>query len=107
MTNRPKGVSRRCPRLDSLERRELLSTTRFAMDASAPADRRRDAAEVGALSGPHPSVPANRPVTEAVDSPSTATFLDPTAVIQNARATTIGDQVYIGPFATITARGGA
>jgi carbonic anhydrase/acetyltransferase-like protein (isoleucine patch superfamily) len=107
MKDRPKGVSRRRPRLESLERRELLSTTRFAMDASAPADRRRVAAEVGALSRPHPSVPANHPVTEAVDSPSTATFIDPTAVIHNARATTIGDQVYIGPFATVSARRGA
>jgi carbonic anhydrase/acetyltransferase-like protein (isoleucine patch superfamily) len=77
------------------------------MEASAPADRRRVAAEAGALPTPHPSVPANHPVPEAVASPSTATFIDPTAVIQNARSTTIGDRVYIGPFATVRARRGS
>ncbi|APW61658.1 hypothetical protein [Paludisphaera borealis] len=107
MTNRQKGVGRRCPQLESLERRQLLSTTRFAMTASAPAHRSRLAAEVDALSRPHPSVTASHPVTKAADSPSTATFIDPTAVIHNARATTIGGQVYIGPFATVSARRGA
>ena len=107
MTNRQKSVSRRRPRVESLECRKLLSTIRFAMDASAPADPRRVAAEVGALPTPHPSDLANHPVTEAVDNTSTATFIDPTAVIHNARAITIGAQVYIGPFATMSARRGA
>jgi carbonic anhydrase/acetyltransferase-like protein (isoleucine patch superfamily) len=55
----------------------------------------------------HPSAPANRLVTDAIASPSTATFIDPTAVIGNPRATTIGDQDYVGPFATLSAGYGA
>ncbi len=46
-------------------------------------------------------------ITSAATSSSTATFIDPTAIIGNANATTFGIQDYVGPFATFRARGGA
>ena len=38
-----------------------------------------------------------------VSGPSTATFIDPTAVIRGARAITISSQDYVAPFATLWA----
>lgn len=107
MTNRQKGLSCLSPQVESLECRKLLSTIHSTMDASAPAGKRRVAAEVGALPTPHQSVLANLPVTAAVDGPSTASFIDPTAAIRNVRAITIGAKVYVGPFANVSARRGA
>jgi carbonic anhydrase/acetyltransferase-like protein (isoleucine patch superfamily) len=72
-------TTRRYFRVEVLERRELLSTT----------------------------VSADNPMTSAATSSSTATFIDPTAIIGNANATTFGIQDYVGPFATFRARGGA
>ena len=72
-------TTRRYFRVEVLERRELLSST----------------------------VSADNPITNAATSSSTATFIDPTAIIGNANATTFGIQDYVGPFATFRARRGA
>jgi carbonic anhydrase/acetyltransferase-like protein (isoleucine patch superfamily) len=42
----------------------------------------------------------------AASSASTATFIDPTAVINEARAVTFGTQDYVAPFATLSAESG-
>ena len=61
-----------------------------------PAARPREKAQAGA------------PVMSFTTSPSTATFIDPTAVLRGGRrAITFGSQDYVAPFATLTAmRGG-
>ena len=42
----------------------------------------------------------------AESGPSTATFIDPTAVIHGGRGITIGKQDYVAPFATLSAQRG-
>jgi carbonic anhydrase/acetyltransferase-like protein (isoleucine patch superfamily) len=56
-----------------------------------------------AVAGLDATTPVNRPIRAAAASPSTATFIDPTAVIRNSRAITIGTQDYVGPFASLSA----
>jgi len=107
MTIRERGVSRLRSRVESLESRQLLSTIPFATDASAQTGQGHVAVEVGPLSAPHTPGGASQSVTADLESPSMASFIDPTAALRNARAITIGTQVYIGPFANLTARGGA
>jgi carbonic anhydrase/acetyltransferase-like protein (isoleucine patch superfamily) len=107
MTKRKIAERRTSPRVESLERRELLSTVRLTAEASHLAGLRRVDAAVVAAARSHPSVAANRPVEDAADGPSEATFIDPTAVIRDARATTFGTQDYVAPFATLSASGGA
>lgn len=86
MTTRRKDARRRIPRIESLERRELLSATQFTAGESLPVS---PLGETGAA------------------APSTSTFIDPTAIFRNVRATTIGNKDYIGPFATFVALRGA
>ena len=52
--------------------------------------------------GCHPSE-KNLPVCMAGTPAETATFLDPTARVQNARHVTLGERVFVGPFAEILA----
>jgi carbonic anhydrase/acetyltransferase-like protein (isoleucine patch superfamily) len=60
-----------------------------------------------AVAGVDATTPVKRPVMAAATSPSTATFIDPAAVIRHRRAITIGSQDYVAPFATLKAmRGG-
>jgi carbonic anhydrase/acetyltransferase-like protein (isoleucine patch superfamily) len=56
-----------------------------------------------AVAGVQATTPVNRPLMAAAAAPSTATFIDPTAVIPNPRAITIGIQDYVAPFATLNA----
>jgi carbonic anhydrase/acetyltransferase-like protein (isoleucine patch superfamily) len=56
-----------------------------------------------AVAGVQATAPVNRPISAAATSPSTATFIDPTAVIRNSRAISIGTQDYVAPFATLNA----
>jgi len=94
---------RQSPRVECLERRELLSTARVAWTEAHVASRGTIGTVPVAVAGVHATTPVNRPVMAAATSPSTATFIDPTAVIRNPRAITIGIQDYIGPFATLDA----
>jgi carbonic anhydrase/acetyltransferase-like protein (isoleucine patch superfamily) len=71
-------TTRRDLRVESLESRQLLST-----------------------------VSTDQPIVDAAPSPSTATFIDPTAIIGDSSTTTFGIQDYVGPFATFRAKGGA
>ncbi len=98
---------KRSPRFEFLERRELLSMARTALARTHDAGRERIGMADVAFAGAHLAAPAARPVTAATAGPSSATFIDPTAVIRGARSITIGSQDYIAPFATLTARGGA
>jgi carbonic anhydrase/acetyltransferase-like protein (isoleucine patch superfamily) len=56
-----------------------------------------------AAAGVHATTPVKHAIKAAAASPSTATFIDPTAVIRNPRAITIGTQDYVAPFATLSA----
>jgi carbonic anhydrase/acetyltransferase-like protein (isoleucine patch superfamily) len=102
-----RNARRLSPRVECLERRELLSLARVALAAAHSASRSKIDAVPVAVARAHAATPANRAVVAAATSPSTATFIDPTAVIRNPRATTIGSQDYVAPFATLTAMGGA
>src|SRR5260370_7205343 len=56
-----------------------------------------------AAAGVHATTPVKHAIKAVAASPSTATFIDPTAVIRNPRAITIGTQDYVAPFATLSA----
>jgi carbonic anhydrase/acetyltransferase-like protein (isoleucine patch superfamily) len=103
MKMRERNVTKLNPRVECLERRELLSVARVALAAPHSASRGKIDAVPVAAARAHATTPANRPVTAAATSPSTATFIDPTAVIRDPRATTFGTQDYVAPFATLTA----
>ncbi|WP_375434439.1 hypothetical protein [uncultured Hymenobacter sp.] len=48
-------------------------------------------------------VQRNRPILPASAPAEEATFIDPTVIITNARAISLGKQIYIGPFASLIA----
>jgi carbonic anhydrase/acetyltransferase-like protein (isoleucine patch superfamily) len=56
-------------------------------------------------SDPHGCSPTegNRPVCSVGAAADHATFLDPTATVEGARYTTLGEQTYVGPFAELLA----
>jgi hypothetical protein len=90
------------PRMEPLERRELLSAARGSLASPNSVSRAKiDAAPV-AMVRAHTAAHAKDPLA-AVSGPSTATFIDPTAVIRGARAIRIGSQDYVAPFATLWA----
>jgi carbonic anhydrase/acetyltransferase-like protein (isoleucine patch superfamily) len=103
MKIRQRHIMRHTPRLEYLERRELLSMTRVAWTEAHVASRGKIGTVPVAVDGPHSTTPVNRPVIAAATSPSTATFIDPTAVIRRPRTTTIGTHDYVAPFATLNA----
>jgi hypothetical protein len=106
MKMRERKVRKLSPRVECLECRELLSLARATLAATQSASRGKIDAVPVAVGRAHATTSANRPVMAAKNSPSTATFIDPTAVIHNPRATTIGSQDYVAPFATLTAKCG-
>jgi len=63
-------------------------------------------AATAAEPGCHPGQ-TNRPVCTAGSPAETATFLDPTARVQNPQHVTLGERVFIGPFAEVLAAGDA
>src|SRR5262245_60771038 len=101
MKARPRHVVRHSPRVECLERRELLSVARVAWTKTHVASLGRNGTVPVAVAGVHATAPVNRPIMAAAASPSTATFNDPTAVLRNPRAITIGIQDYVAPFATL------
>jgi carbonic anhydrase/acetyltransferase-like protein (isoleucine patch superfamily) len=59
------------------------------------------------LAGPIKAASANDSALSSATEPSGPTFIDPTAVLHGRDAITIGDSDYVGPFATLSASGGA
>ena len=92
--------------IELLERRELLSGARESLASPSSFGRAGiDSARV-AMVRAHGAAHHKGAIT-AASSSSTATFIDPTAVINGARAITFGTQDYVAPFATLSAnRGG-
>jgi carbonic anhydrase/acetyltransferase-like protein (isoleucine patch superfamily) len=102
----PKLARRRRPGIESLESRELLSLMRLKAPESRFLDR--TAAQVSAAVVANTAKPASSalsPQPIAADSGG-ETFIDPTAVLRDRRAITIGDSDYVGPFAWLMACGG-
>ena len=89
--------------IELLERRELLSVAHASRSSNLISRAKVNSACCDGAS-------ARRHVDKAVAkvSPaSTATFIDPTAVIRGARAIAFGNQDYVAPYATLTVeRGG-
>jgi carbonic anhydrase/acetyltransferase-like protein (isoleucine patch superfamily) len=106
MRIRQSHIIRQSPRVECLERRELLNAARVVWTEAHVASRGNIHTVDVAPAGVHATTPVTRPVTAAATSPSTATFIDPTAVIHDPSATMIGMQVYVAPFATLNAMGG-
>ncbi len=97
---------RRSPVVESLECRELLNGSRVRTVAEDLASRSTVHVEVLTAERPTPTATADNRIAAAA-GPSTATFIDPTAIFRNAGAITIGSQDYVGPFATLSALHGA
>ncbi len=98
---------RKCrPVIESLERRELLSLAHSALAAPDFAHQSKTHAPAAAIAAGRVTDAVNVAVLPNAASPSTETFIDPTAVIRGSRAITIGVQDYVAPFATLMACGG-
>lgn len=80
----------------------LTACADYKADDVAPQPVSSSAEQVEAGFSP---TPRNRPVLPASAPPATATFIDPTATIAGAELVSIGQRVYIGPFARLLANG--
>ncbi len=90
------------PGIEPLERRELLSAARGSLASTSSVGHAKVSAKPVALVHAHTGAHLKGSLARASD-PSTATFIDPTAVIRGARAINIGSQDYVGPFASLWA----
>lgn len=100
-------AGKRCPGIELLERRELLSLAGSAVAARHFARRPDTKPLAVAVDSLRASAAAIQSVLPTATSPSTATFIDPTAILIGRRAITIGIQDYVAPFATLMACSGA
>ena len=78
-----------------------------ALKSSSSAEAvKKTAPTTASGAGCHPTQP-NRPVCPKKSAPETATFIDPTAEIVGAKHITLGQHIYIAPFARLIADGEA
>ena len=107
--NRERVEREHCPAIERLEPPRPLEPDEFGLGAAAlraPDETNALAAEV-AVAAPCAAASASHSVLRDAGTPSTATFIDPTAVIIGRRAIHFGIQDYVAPFATLMACSGA